>query len=198
MGEPLPVALVDFATQQYRNLHGREEVGSDGQNAAVLRFGAGNADPRSAGARSDQGMVRQACGANARDGAELRSKIVVEGDNLGVAVSGLPGIQLERQHVFPVESESNGCQIRKRPHEQAGRDQNQKRDGDLRDHQNAAQAEAAKPVPARFAGPRFLERRHEVHPRRLKSRSEPEQHAGQQRERRPPQPARASSIPRAR
>ena len=98
-------------------------------------------------------------------------------------MSGLPGVQLERQHVLPVESELNRRQIRKRPQKQAGRDQDQQRDGDLRNHQDAAQAEAAKPVPARFAGPRFLERRHEVHPRRLERRSKPEQHARQKRER---------------
>ena len=109
-------------------------------------------------------------------------KVVVEGDNLGVVVSGLPGVQLERQQVLAVESELNGREIRKRPHEQAGRDQNQEGEGDLRDHQHAAQAEAAKPVPARFAGSRFLERRHDVRPRRLERRSKPEQHARQQRE----------------
>src|SRR5207247_10096241 len=110
-------------------LHGGEETSSDGQDPAALRCGPGNADPRSTSALSDQGMIRQACGADAGDGAELPPKIVVEGDNLGVTVSGLPGVQLERQHVFAVESELNGRQIRKCPQEQAGRNQNQKRDG---------------------------------------------------------------------
>ena len=39
------------------------------------------------------------------------------------------------------------------------------------------------PCPRRFAGSRFLQRRHDVHPRRLDRRSQPEQHARQQRER---------------
>jgi hypothetical protein len=106
----------------------------DGQDPAALRCVVGNADAFCAGAHSDEGMIRETCRADARYGAELGPKIVIEGDNLGVCVSGLPGVQLERQHVFPVEPEWNRRQIRKRPQEQAGRHQNEKRDGDLRDH----------------------------------------------------------------
>src|SRR5205823_6224008 len=98
-GRAVPIALVDFATQQQGNLHGGEEAGPNGQDAAVLSGGAGHADSRSASACTDQGMIRETCGADTRDGVELRPKVVVEGDNLRVLVSGLPGVQLERQHV---------------------------------------------------------------------------------------------------
>ncbi len=124
-------------------------------------------------------MIRETGGEHTWDRAELSPKLVVERDNLGIVVSGLPGVQLERQYILPVESELNGREIRKRPHEQAGSDQNQKRKGDLRDHEDAAHAQPEESVPARFTCPRFLEGRHIVFPRRLDRWSKPEQQARQ-------------------
>src|SRR5206468_89144 len=152
---------------------GGKETGADGQDAAVSRR-AGYADVRPARAHSDHGMIRQTCGAHAWDGAELPPKFLIEADNLGVVVSSLPGVQLERQQVLPVESELNGREIRKRPHEQSGGDQDEERERDLRDHENAAQAQGAKRLPARLPDSRVLERRHNVCPRRLERWSKPE------------------------
>src|SRR6266436_2132792 len=115
-------------------------------------------------------MIRETRRAHTGDRADLHPKAVIKGDNLWVLVSGLPGVYLERQHVFAVESELNRRQIRKRPQEQTGRDQNQEREGDLRDHQDSAEAQAA---PARVAGPRFLERGNKIRPRRLQRWSAP-------------------------
>ena len=64
-GRAGPVALIDFATKQHGDLQGRKETGADVQDAADFRCCAGDADIRSTRARSDHGMIREACGAHA-------------------------------------------------------------------------------------------------------------------------------------
>ena len=103
--------------------------------------------PVAAGARSDQRMIRQACRAHAGDGAELRLADRRRRSTIsGSLCPACRAFSWKRQHVLAVESELNRLQIRKGPQEQSGRDQNQQREGDLRNHQHAAQAQAAKPV----------------------------------------------------
>ncbi len=40
-------------------------------------------------------------------------------------MSGLEGVQLEQQQIFTIETQLDGLQIRKRPHEETRRDQQQ-------------------------------------------------------------------------
>ena len=97
-------------------------------------------------------------------------------------MSGLPGVQLEHQQVLAIESELDGREIRKRPHEQAGGDQESSVMAicaTIRRRLRLSRGTAAARSPVRD----FLQRRHDVRARRLHRRSKPEQHARQQRKR---------------
>ena len=104
----------------------------------------------------------------------------------GLRIAGLRRIQLEQQHVLAIEAERHRLEIRQRPHEQAGRHQQQQRDRDLRHHQHLRQAQARDAVAQtrpRLADRPISERRHQRRTRRLQRGREAEQHAAQQRQR---------------
>src|SRR6266446_4641556 len=111
-GRAGPISFVDRAAGQDGNLHRGKEVGPNRQDAATLKLavvsiGARYADTCHARAGSDESMIGKACRAHTRNRGDLRPKAAIKSDNLRVGVSGLPGVYLEGQHVFPAESELN-------------------------------------------------------------------------------------------
>ena len=128
-------------------------------------------------------MIRKTHSADSWNRAELRPQAVIKGDNLGIVVSCLPGIYLEGQHVFPAESKLDRRQVRERPQEQSGRYEDEQRHTDLRNHQNAAQAQTPKPASARDACPQFLERGDKIPVSRLQRRRKSEEDSCEQGER---------------
>ena len=90
--------------------------------------------------------MRQRRVAHAGNLAQATPQVGIEGGDPGLRIAGLRRIQLEQQHVVAIEAERNRLEIRERPHEQAGGDQQQQRDRDLRHHQRLRQAQAREPV----------------------------------------------------
>src|SRR5205085_2311476 len=108
-----------FAASQDWNLHGREKIAADRQNAGGFGLRAGDANTRSAGPVSNQRHIRQSCALHTGDSGESGVQVFIERENLRVFVSRLPGIELERQQVLLIESELNRLKIRKRSNEEA-------------------------------------------------------------------------------
>ncbi len=106
-------------------MHGCKKRRSDRQDT-VGRIGrrAGYAD-RQSSPGVDQRIVRETNAAHARDRAEPFAQIAVERGDLRVVVAGLPGIQLEQQHILAIEAEFDRLQIRKCSHEEPSRNQHQ-------------------------------------------------------------------------
>ena len=194
-----PVAFVEVAAGQDRNLHRREERRSDHQEAVGRIGGTPGTLIGSPCPACDERVLRETRAAHARDRAEPRAEVAVEGGDLRVLVSGLPRVQLEQQQVLAIESELDGLQIRERPHEEPGRDQHQQRDRDLRHHQHVAQADPPERMSRRPAGPALISFRAGMRSTRvaLQRRRKAEQDARENRKCGGHARARASSNPRA-
>ena len=132
-----------------------------------------------------QRELRKAGAAHAWKTAKAVQQIGVELSQRGVLVSGLPGIQVEQQHVLLIEAEFHRLKIGKRAPEQAGRHHQQQRDGDLRGDQRVTEADPEAQATARSAlrtGAGFLQRGREIHLRRLNGGSQTEDQPGRQRQ----------------
>ena len=66
-------------------------------------------------------------------------QLSVEGIDLGIFVSGLTGIQLEREQVFAIESEVDRIEIPESSNKEPRRGENEQRRGDLGDNQGVAE-----------------------------------------------------------
>ena len=102
------VALFDFAAPPQRNLHRGEELRTHRQHVAVLRQTARDRHVRTGVAGAEKGRVGQRHMPHAGDGRELGAEAIVEGRDLGIIVSGLPGVDLKGQQLLAVESELKG------------------------------------------------------------------------------------------
>ena len=144
----------------------------------------------------DKGRFSQTRAAHSRDRGELPPQFAIKSRDLRVAVSCLPRVHLEQQHVFAIEAQLHGVQVGKRPHEEPGRQPT-----------SAARARSAQPPatwlkrgpPERRSGawsacPRFLERRNHIDTSSLQCGSQTKHHARQQGKYRLPRPAHASSA----
>ena len=110
------------------------------------------------------------------------AQVVVERCGARSGISRLRCVEIEQQHVVRVESQWNGLQVRERPREQAGADEQQQQQRDLGDEQYLLQLQPRQAVPREHAGASILERGHQRRPRRLDGRYEPEQQAADQRQ----------------
>jgi len=81
-----------------------------------MRRRAGHADA-SSHPGFDERRARKTHAAHTWDCAEALLQIGIEGGNFRVFVTGLPGIHLEEQQVFTIETEVDRLQIFKRPYE---------------------------------------------------------------------------------
>ena len=90
-----PVAFLDIAAGQDRNLHRCEERQSDGQNTVgVIGWRAGHAEGQSSPGFAGR-IFRETRAADARDRAEPFAQIAVKGGNLRVPMTGLPECRFE-------------------------------------------------------------------------------------------------------
>ena len=147
----LAIALRDLTAPEDRDLHGREEAGSGPQDSRASRRLPVDRDRVRAAGPDERGM-RQRHVAHARHVAQAAPQIGIEIGDPRLRIAGLRRIQLEQQHVVAVEPERHRLEIRQRPDEQAGRDQQQERRRDLRHDEPLRQARACGTQPrARLA-----------------------------------------------
>ena len=135
---------------------------------------------------SGKGELRQARAAHFGKHAEAVREVGVEVGECRVFVAGLSRVELEDQQVLLVEAEFHGAQVRERVDEQTGGDDQQQRNGDLRHHQDAAEAKAeAEPARSHVSrtGPDFLQCRREIHFGGLQRGGKAEDDAGGDRQR---------------
>ena len=101
----------------------------------AARGSTGNGEILTVPETDGQRELRQRGAAHAWKTAKAVEEIGVELSEGGVLVSGLPGIQVEQEHVLLIETELHRLKIGKGASEEAGRYDNQQRDGDLRGDQ---------------------------------------------------------------
>ena len=149
------------------------------------RGSTGNGEILTVPGADGQRELRQGGAAHAGKTAKAVQQIGVELSEGGVFVSGLPGVQVEQEHVLFVETEFHRLKIGKRAPEESGRHDNQQRDGDLRGNQQVTEADPEAHATAWSAlrpGAGFLQRGREIHFRRLDGGSQTEDQSGHERQ----------------
>ena len=132
--------------------------------------------------RPDDRAPRQRRAGHAGDLAETTAQILVEGRGLRRRQARLRCVEIEQQQVLAVEPEGHRLEIRERPPEEAGGDEQQQRNRDLRHDQSLRQLDprdAGEQAAARAAGRRILQRRQQSRTGGLKRRRQAEHDAAQ-------------------
>ena len=166
------VLIAEVAAGDDRDAQRLEEARADGVEIDVrllvgLPLVALHGDVPVPSGTGERGDIGEAGGAHVGVGAHLGEQaLVVVAQALPLVSAGLRA-DADQQHTLAHEAGVEVLQIAQAAHEEPGADQQEERDGHLRDHQDAAQIEAAAPRGGGFA----LERGDQVGPRGLRARA---------------------------
>src|SRR5579872_6287001 len=118
------VAIVHFTAGQNRNLHGGKESRSDHEVARVNRF-AGYADVGTRISFTDQSAPGKRRAANSGNAAESPLQSFIEQGSFRFVASGQARVHPEEQQVLTIETDFDCLEVRKRSHEEPGREEHE-------------------------------------------------------------------------
>src|SRR5690348_5822340 len=136
----------ESASGEHRNAHGGEEIQADRKYAGVdvlFRRRAVEMHVITGMATVQESIFRVADGCYAGNRGELLLQVAVELLRLRVGVTGDGGIELEEQDIAGVETRIEIVKIAHGADEKTCGDENDNREGDLRDDERIAEAKKA-------------------------------------------------------